>query len=115
MSAECGFISDPGGALVTMLVANVAPYGVVFTAIADGKGSVPVVVRQLGTWIQECGLVKFTYRTDREHAMGDLLKTSVRESGRHGTPIVDEEDQEDVPALSRLESPMSSAPHHGAN
>ena len=86
LSADYGFISDPGGALVSILVATVAPFGVTFATVVPGQGPVPEVVRQLATWIQECGLVHFVYRTDREHSITDLLKESVRESGRQGAP-----------------------------
>ena len=80
LSADYGFISDPGGALVTFLVATVAPYGVVFATVVPGKGPVPEVVRQLATWIQECGLVHFVYRTDRGHPITDLFRDAVRDS-----------------------------------
>ena len=65
LSADYGFISDPGGELVTVLVVSVSPYGIIFAAVVDSKGAQPPVVKQLATWIQECGLVHFAYRRRR--------------------------------------------------
>ena len=104
LSADYGFISDPGGALVTILVVSVAPFGVLFATVVPGKGPVPEVVRQLATWIQECGLVHFVYRTDREHSIVDLFHEAVRESGRHGRPMSPEdEDPDDAAAYAPLD------------
>ena len=49
LSADYGFISDPGGVLVTILVVSVAPVGVRFAAVVDAKGALPIVVTQLAT------------------------------------------------------------------
>ena len=73
--------------MATVLVVRLYPYNVVFATIVEKKGSYPAIVKQVATWIQEAGLVHFTYRTDMEEAIRDLLEANVRESGRPGRPL----------------------------
>ena len=109
LPADYGFISDPGGVLVAILVVSIAP-PVLFAAVVDGEGSLPIVVRQMATWIHECGLVHFVYRTDKEAAICDLIRDAVRESGRPGRPREPDHDPEDEPACRRLSETQPETP-----
>ena len=90
LSCDYGFFRDPGGVLLTFLVVHLQPYGVYFAAVVDAKGRSKEVIDYLASVIQECGLVHFVYRSDREKAIRALLDEAIRLSGRHGTPIEDD-------------------------
>ena len=99
---------------------HVKPYGVIFACVADGKGPTPNMVRTVADWIKRCGLVKFRYRSDKEKSLVRLLEDAIRESGRDGEPLTDEELERDREQDRLLEpcgepaprSAISAIPEH---
>ena len=98
LSADYAYIGD--GDLLTVLVVHVKPYGVVFACVADAKGPTPYMVRMLAEWIKMCGLVSFLYRSDKEASIVRLIEDAVKESGREGNPM--DEQQLDLRPCARL-------------
>ena len=95
LSADYGYFSEPGCAPITFLVVHVKPFGIVFACLVDAKGPTPMMVRMVSEWIKLCGLVNFRYRSDKESALVRLLEDAIRESGRHATPLSEEELERD--------------------
>ena len=86
--------------MLTFLVVHLQPYGVFFATVVDAKGRSNDVIDDLASVIQECGLVHFVYRSDRERALRALLEQAIRLSGRKGTPIDDDHQHGDLGADS---------------
>ena len=51
------------------------------------KGAQADVCKYVASKIQECGLIHFVYRSDREASLRAMLEEAIRISGRHGTPV----------------------------
>ena len=123
LCADYGFFHDNGKPLVPMLVISIKPFNVYYATVVHRKGSTPEISNWVATLIQESGLVRFVYRSDRELAIRDMLKDAVRESGREGRPVdpeVSDEDEKpsmdpDAPVLPTT-APMTktqlAAPEH---
>ena len=89
LSADYGFYSANGdgkGTLACFLAVYLRPLGVYYAFVVDSKGPSPSSIRLLSNFIQDCGLINFLYRSDREHAVVSLLKDAIREAGRVGLP-----------------------------
>ena len=73
--------SDP----MTVLVIRVYPYKLFFACSVSSKGRDPHVINRLARFIKECGLLHFTFRSDREPAIMSMMEEAVALSGRRGT------------------------------
>ena len=73
--------SDP----MTVLVIRVYPYKLFFACSVSTKGRDPHVINRLARFIKECGLLHFTFRSDREPAIVSMMEEAVALSGRRGT------------------------------
>ena len=91
LSADYGFFNDPGGKPIPFLVLHVKPFGLVFACVVDANGPTPKMVQLVSNWIKLCGLVDCLYRSDKEFAIVRLLEDAIRESGRTGTPMTNEQ------------------------
>ena len=88
ISCDYGFLRDSTtDDLVTFAVVRVKPYKLFFATVIDLKGPDPHIVQRLSRWIRECGLVHFTFRSDREPAVRSLLWEAIKSAGleKHAT------------------------------
>ena len=69
---------------ITVLVIKVYPYKLFFVCVVPAKGRIPEVVQRLARFIRECGLVHFTFRSDREPAIVAMLEDACALTGRNG-------------------------------
>ena len=69
---------------ITVLVVRVYPYKLWFVCVVPAKGRDPKVVQRLARFIRECGLVHFTFRSDREPAIVAMLEDACAMTGRNG-------------------------------
>ena len=67
-----------------MLVIKIYPYKLFFVCVVPAKGRDLRVVQRLARFIRECGLVRFTFRSDREPAIVAMLKEACAITGRNG-------------------------------
>ena len=74
---------------LTTLVIKVYPYKLFFVCVVPVKGRDPRVVNRLERFIKECGLVHFTFRSDREPAIVAMLEEACALAGRRGSPDVE--------------------------
>ena len=70
---------------LTVLVIRVYPYKLFFTCSVPCKGRDPHVVNRLARFIKECGLLHFTFRSDREPAILAMMEEACTLSGRKGS------------------------------
>ena len=84
LSADYGFFGDEKSPPFTVIVVYIRPFGIYVVAIVDQTGATDYMVKQLSDWIQQCGLVRFLDRSDREASLKLLVETAVKESGRDG-------------------------------
>ena len=66
--------SSEDGEGLTTLVIKIYPYKLSFVCVVPVKGRDPRVVNRLERFIKECGLVHFTFRSDREPAIVAMLE-----------------------------------------
>ena len=72
---DYGFVKDGSDdENVTVSVLELFPYKLFFACVVPSKGSDPLVVARLCRFIQECGLLHFAYRSDREPAIVSLIQ-----------------------------------------
>ena len=108
LSADYGFFNDPGGPTTCFLAIHVKPFGAIFACVVDAKGPTPKMVHVVSEFIKMCGLVNFVYRSDKERALIRLLEDAIRESGRHGVPMTDDQlkrDREEDLLLEPFDGP----------
>ena len=87
LTADYGFLRNPGDQdCITLLVIKVMPFKLVFATVVNIKGPDPDIVKRVSRFINEAGLVRFTYRADREPALQALLDEAIKMSGKHGAP-----------------------------
>ena len=67
--------------LLTMFVAKLLPYGVVFAMAVEQKGEDPDNVQRLAKWLRDSGLTHFAYRSDQEASIIALIEAAAREAG----------------------------------
>lgn len=70
---------------ITTLVIRVYPYKLFFVCVVPVKGRDPRIVQRLERFIKECGLVHFTFRSDREPSIVAMLEEACALAGRRGT------------------------------
>ena len=58
---------------LTTLVVYILPFRIYFSTVVDAKGPTPMVVKRLSRLVREIGLTHYTYRSDRELALRNLL------------------------------------------
>ena len=75
--------SDDDNSL-TVLVMRVYPYKLFFVCVVPAKGRDPRIISRLERFIKECGLVHFTFRSDREPSIVAMLEEACALCGRHG-------------------------------
>ena len=69
---------------LTTLVIRVYPYKLFFVCVVPVKGRDPRIVQRLERFIKECGLVHFTFRSDREPSIVAMLEEVCALAGRRG-------------------------------
>ena len=69
---------------LTTLVIRVYPYKLFFVCVVPMKGRDPRVVQRLERFIKECGLVHFTFRSDREPSIVAMIEEACSLAGRRG-------------------------------
>ena len=69
---------------MTVLVIRVFPYKLFLVVSVPCKGRDPHVVQRLARFIKECGLLHFTYRSDREPAIIAMIEEACAIAGRKG-------------------------------
>ena len=69
---------------ITTLVIRVYPYKLFFVCAVPVKGRDPRIVQRLERFIKECGLVHFTFRSDREPSIVAMLDEVCALAGRRG-------------------------------
>ena len=107
---DYGFVKDGADdENVTVLVLKLYPYRLIFACVVPSKGSDPLVVARLCRFIQECGLLHFAYRSDREPAIVSLIQDACAMAGRNGVKIHAVEDEAIEPEVDRA---MVAVPEH---
>ena len=110
--ADYGFLRDEQDQdMVSMLVIKVYPYKLVFATVVDVKGPDPAVVDRVARFIKESGLVRFSYRADREPAVQSLLEEAIKKSGRHGVPDETADPQYAAPSAATSDDRMETIAH----
>ena len=66
---------------ITTLVIRVYPYKLFFVCVVPVKGRDPRIVQRLERFIKECGLVHFTFRSDREPSIVAMLEEACALAG----------------------------------
>ena len=73
--------------LVCVLVVCLYPFKIFLSCVAPNKGVHDYAVKRLAKFINDCGLVKFSYRSDREPSIVSMFENACVLSGRQGTNI----------------------------
>ena len=82
---DYGFLRDnEDDDSTTILVLRLYPYKIFFTIVVENKGPDPVVTERIARFIKDCGLIHFTYRSDREPAIMSMIGEACRRAGRPG-------------------------------
>ena len=93
---------------LTTLVVYVLPFRIYFVTVVDAKVPTPTVVKRLSRLVRELGLTHYTYRSDRELALRNLLRAAALEAGIPDANI--EDLSVDVPAApAPLDQPVQGA------
>ena len=106
---------------LTTLVIRVYPYKLFFVCVVPVKGRDPRIVQRLERFIKECGLVHFTFRSDREPSIVAMLEEACSLAGRRGQreldssngTMVSHDDLLDVDGSVSLEPNISDEPNNG--
>ena len=98
---------------VTVLVMKLYPFKLFFACVVPSKGSDPLVVARLCRFIQECGLLHFAYRSDREPSIVSLIQDACAMAGRNGVKIHAVEDEAAEPEVDRARVAVPEHSHPG--
>ena len=91
---DYGFVKDGADTEnVTELVLKLDPFRLLFACVVPSKGSDLLVVARLCRFIQECGLLHFAYRSDREPSIVSLIQDACAMAGRNGVKMHAIEDE----------------------
>ena len=60
--------------MLTVLVAKLYPYMVVFACPCEHKGDDEYVTKRMALWLQGCGVSQFTYMCDQEGALRTMMQ-----------------------------------------
>ena len=86
--ADYAFARNKGDdALVTLLIARLYPYGVYFVVLVPNKGIHQFVIDRFARFMNECGLIKFSYRADREPSILAMIDAACKLSGQDGHDV----------------------------
>ena len=67
-----------------LLIGRLCPYRVFFVCVVPRKGVHPQVVERLARFLNEAGLVQFSYRSDKEPSIIAMFEEACKLSGRQG-------------------------------
>ena len=82
---DYGFVKDShDDDSITLLVLRLLPYRITFAMAVPSKGPDPRVVARIARFIRECGLLHFTYRSDREPSITSMFEDACRAAGSQG-------------------------------
>ena len=111
---DYGFVKDGSDdENVTILVLKLFPYKLIFACVVPSKGSDPLVVARLCRFIQECGLLHFAYRSDREPAIVSLIQDACAMAGRNGVKVQAIEDEALDPEVDKARVAVPEHSHPG--
>ena len=63
--------------LIYVLVIRLKPFGVYMTCVVPNKGLHDFAIKRLSQFILSCGLIKFSYRADKEPSVVAYFKKHV--------------------------------------
>ena len=111
---DYGFVKDAADdENITVLILKLYPYKLIFACVVPSKGSDPLVIARLCRFIQECGLLHFAYRSDREPAIVSLIQDACAMAGRNGVKIQAVEDEAAEPEVDRARVAIPEHSHPG--